>query len=480
MNISKNDSFSKWLTEIIKEAELADLRYNVKGFIVNMPWAVMIMKRMYALYEEELEKNGHLPAWFPAVIPKENFEIEKEHVEGFKAEVFWITEGGDKKLEQPLALRPTSETAMYKMFSLWIQGKSDLPLKIYQSTQVWRYETKSTRPFLRGREFHWIETHCAFSSRKEAENQVLEDMRTTEKIMHQEFCIPFIFFERPEWDKFPGALHTYAADSLMPDGRIIQQPSTHLLGQNFAKAFNITFLDENGKKNFAWQTCYGPAIWRIFASLISINGDDRGLILPFKLAPFQIVITPIPSEKNEKIKQKALELKQNLEKNGLRVKLDDSNKKPGFKFNFWEMKGVPFRIELGEKELNSKQVTIAKRIDGTKIKVNENEVAEKIKELSIEMQKQLIKKADSIFEGRVSTAETIEELSEIIKTKRGFVKIPFCSVGLEGVECKEKLKNKLHVDVRGERFDVKEKPENKKCIICGKEAKHYVYVGKQY
>ncbi|MCL5011644.1 MAG: proline--tRNA ligase [Candidatus Marsarchaeota archaeon] len=480
MNISKNDNFSEWFTEIIKEAELADLRYNVKGFVVNMPWAVMIMKKMYALYEEELEKNNHLPAWFPAVIPKENFEIEKEHVEGFKAEVFWITRGGDKELEEPLALRPTSETAMYKMFSLWIQGKSDLPLKIYQSTQVWRHETKSTRPFLRGREFHWIESHCAFSSKKDAEDQVLQDMQMTENIMHQEFCIPFIFFQRPEWDKFPGAIHTYAADSLMPDGRILQQPSTHLLGQNFAKAFNITFLDENGKNDFAWQTCYGPAIWRMFASLISVSGDDRGLILPFKLAPYQIMIIPIHSKDDKKIEKKAEEVKKTLENAGFRARIDASNKSPGFKFNFWEMKGVPLRIELGDKELESKELTVAKRFDGKKIKIKEEQIVEKIKDIAVEIQRFLLKRADDFFLDNTSKAYSLEELEKTIKEKGGFVMIPFCSVEIDGKECNEKLKERLHVDVRGERFDVKENPENKKCVVCGKEAKHYVYVGKQY
>ncbi len=480
MNISKKEKFSEWFTEIIKEAELGDLRYNVKGFIVNMPWAVMTMKKMYSLYEEELEKNDHLPVWFPAVIPKENFEIEKEHVEGFKAEVFWITKGGDKELEEPLALRPTSETAMYKMFSLWIQGKTDLPLKMYQSTQVWRHETKSTRPFMRGREFHWIESHCAFSTRKEAEDQVLQDMRMTEKIMYQEFCIPFIFFERPEWDKFPGAIHTYAADSLVPDGRIIQQPSTHLLGQNFAKPFNITFLDESGKREPVWQTCYGPAIWRMFASLISINGDDRGLIIPFKLAPYQIVIIPINPKNLDKISKKTEEIKKAVENAGFRIKIDSSAKTPGFKFNQWEMKGVPFRIEIGEKEVDSGEFTLAKRFDGKKIKVKESELVGTIDWLAAEMQEAMLKKADEFFSDKTSTAETIEEFEKALKEKGGFVRIPFCSVEMEGVKCSDALKEKFHADIRGERFDVKEKPKGKKCIICGKEAKHYVYAGRQY
>ncbi|MBI4176503.1 MAG: proline--tRNA ligase, partial [Candidatus Aenigmarchaeota archaeon] len=226
--------FSEWYSEIIEKAGLADLRYNVKGFLVHRPWSVIAMKEMYRLYEKELEKRGHQPVWFPAVIPKENFEVEKEHVAGFTPEVFWVTEGGDAKLAQKLALRPTSETAMYRMYSLWIRSWRDLPLKLYQSCQVWRHETKSTRPFIRGREFHWIETHNVFATRDEAERQVREDMEITEAVMHREFGIPSMVFERPEWDKFAGAVYTYAADTLMPDGRAVQQPSTHLLGQNFS------------------------------------------------------------------------------------------------------------------------------------------------------------------------------------------------------------------------------------------------------
>ena len=240
---SKKSNFSEWYTEITKEAKLCDLRYNVKGFVVFMPWSVMSMKRMYDAYEAELERTGHVPAWFPALIPESNFHREAKHVEGFTPEVFWVEKAGENRLEERLAMRPTSETAMYQMYSLWIQGKADLPLKIYHPSQVWRYETKATRPFIRSREFYWIESHNAFATEKEARQQVQEDMEMANNVIFGEFGVPFIFFERPQWDKFPGAVSTYAADTLMPDGRVLQLPSTHLLGQNFAKPFGVKFLN---------------------------------------------------------------------------------------------------------------------------------------------------------------------------------------------------------------------------------------------
>lgn len=257
-NIDKNRDFNSWYNEIVDKAELADIRYNVKGFVVFRPWSVIAMKAMYDIWEKELERRGHLPALFPAVIPESNFLTEKEHVEGFAPEVFWITEhGSGEKFEEKLGLRPTSETAMYKMYSMWIRSYNDLPLKVYQSCQVWRHETKATKPFIRSREFHWIEAHDVFATREEAERQVIEDMEITQKCLLEQLGVPFLFFERPQWDKFAGAEKTFAADCLMPDGKVLQLPSTHFLGQNFAKAFNVKYTDKDGVEQYGWQTCYG-------------------------------------------------------------------------------------------------------------------------------------------------------------------------------------------------------------------------------
>jgi len=483
MQINKKENFSDWFNTVLDLAELVDIRYNVKGCIVIRPWAAKTIKLMYLDYEKELEKNGHSVVIFPALIPKSNFDIEKKHVKGFTPEVFWVERAGKDKLEEKLALRPTSETAMYKMFSLWIQGVADLPLKLYQSCQVWRYETKATKPFFRSREFYWIEAHNAFATAAQAQAQVLEDMSMTENVVHQKYKIPFIFFQRPEWDKFPGADKTFAADTLMPDKKVLQLPSTHLLGQNFSKAFNITYLDNQGKREYVWQTCYGPAISRIYGAMFSIHGDNRGIILPFDYAPIQIVIIPII---NKEINPAAvLEYSKNiyqiLKDSGFRIHLDDGSTTPGFKFNYWEVRGVPFRLEIGQKEFETGTVALVPRdkskVDAKIIKVDE--LIQSLKKEILDFDKRIAQRADENFAALQTQASSLAELEEKLKNF-GLIKIPFCSIDMEGENCAKTLKEKYSLDVRGIKYPPEQKPSGLKCIVCSKEAKEFVYVAKQY
>ncbi|MCX6778507.1 MAG: proline--tRNA ligase [Candidatus Micrarchaeota archaeon] len=479
---NKKDNFSEWYTEITKEAQLCDLRYNLKGFIVFMPWAVRTMKIMYGAYERELESRGHEPVLFPALIPEGNLSKESAHVEGFVPSVFWVTHAGREKLEERMAMRPTSETAMYPLYSLWIQGLSDLPLKLYQSCQVWRYETKATRPFIRSREFHWIEAHDVFATEAEAMAQVREDIEMTEKVVHSVFGIPVLFFKRPEWDKFPGAVATYAADTLMPDMRVLQLPSTHFLGQNFAKVFDIKYLDSEGKSKFAWQTCYGPAISRIYAALISVHGDDKGLIFPFDLAPVQIAIIPIYAKGNEeKVNKYCSELASRLSSDGFRVKFDSGPQTPGYKFHEWEMKGVPIRIDVGGKELESGELTIARRDTGKKekIKSNEKSLANHLRSLAPEILSNLKHLAEKSFSSHMHHAKSMQELESSLE-KGGFVRVPFCSVSKEGESCAAKIKEKFGGDVRGTIYPEEPVPHGEKCVVCGELASCFVYVARQY
>jgi prolyl-tRNA synthetase len=472
--------FSEWFSEVLAKAELSDLRYNVKGFLVFRPWSVLSMEEMYRLTEREFRRKGHSPVWFPAVIPEENFKKEAEHVEGFLPEVFWITHAGDKKLDNKLALRPTSETAIFSMYSTWVRSWRDLPLKLYQRAQVWRYETKATRPFIRSREFHWIESHDAFSTLNEAEKQVKEDMDITEKVMHQQFGIPFIFMKRPEWDKFAGAVYTFAADTIMPDGKIIQQPSTHLLGQNFSKPFDIKFKAKDEKERFVWQTTCGPCISRMFASVVALHGDDKGLQFPFSIAPMQVVIIPIAADKNRTVQKFCKQIKDTLFEQDIRTVLDDSDNRPGWKFNQWEMKGVPIRLEVGPKEAKGKFVTLAKRDTGEKRKVSLKTLAEKIQNEGETIPAALRRKADAYFKKSFHQAKNLKELEKTL-SEGGFTRIPFCYMDIKGVPCAEKVKESLHGDVRGERADKKEKPARAdKCAVCGKKATVIVYVGRQY
>ena len=476
LTAKKEENFSEWFTQIIQKTELADLRYNVKGFLVFQPWSVLVMEKMYKYMEETLQRKGHKPYFFPTVIPEENLKKESSHVKGFTPEVFWITHGGNKKFEERLALRPTSETAFYHMFSLWIRSYKDLPFKTYQRANIFRYETKATRPFLRTREIHWIEAHCAHASEKDAEKQVKEDMQTTEEVLHKIFGLPFIFFERPSWDKFPGASRTFAADVLNPDGKVIQQPSTHMISQEFSKAFNIKFKDKDEKEKYTHMTCYGPAISRIFASIVIVHGDNKGLKFPWEIAPVQIMIVPIDL-KNKKIKNKAESLKKSLQEFAS-VEIDYSDKRPGEKFNHWEMKGVPIRIDLGLKDLEKRNITIFRRDLDKKIIIPEKKLIENIRKISNEFSGNLRKKADNMFKGRIKEVKNLKEIKKVIE-EGSIARCQFCSVDKKGVSCAEIIEKKTKAEVRGTKLDEKNKP-SRKCIICGKKSKKIVYIARAY
>jgi len=476
-SINKDKNPSEWFTEIIKVAELADVRYSVKGFLVFQPWGVEAMEAMYSYFEKDLKKRGHSKYWYPTVIPEKNFLIEREHVEGFTPQVFWIEKGGDTKLEERLALRPTSETAFYSMFSKWIRSYKDLPFKTYQRASVFRYETKATRPFLRDREFHWIETHCAFANEKDAYANILQDMETTKRIVFEVFGVPTMVFKRPQWDKFPGAVNTYGADAITPSGKVIQQPSTHMLGTNFSKPFNVTFTDENEKEQLAHLTCYGPCISRIFASVILTHGDDKGLKFPFEIAPAQIVIVPILADKEPKVLKKAKELAEKLEEKGYRVRVDDSDARPGEKFYYWEMKGVPLRIDLGPKDLQGKKLVLYRRDTEKKKIISEKDLLKEIEKEGLALSKNLKSIAKKDFEGIIKECKTVAEVKKIVG--KGIARVNFCSCELAGEKCAEVIEKETGGEIRGTRIDIEEKAKGK-CIVCGKEAKEIVYIAKSY
>lgn len=471
----KKENFSKWYSEVLEKAEITDIRNSLKGFIVVRPWGAMILENMYNLYEEALQKKGHKPTFFPSVIPEKNFKKESSHVKGFIPQVFWLEK---IKGEDRLALRPTSETSMYEMYALWIRSHRDLPLKIYQRGSVFRYETKATRPLIRGREFYWIEGHDCFETKEEAEKQVQEDISITEEVMHQKFGVSFLPLRRPEWDKFPGAVYTIGSDSLMPGGKILQQPSTHFLGQNFSKAFDVKFKDKSGKEQHVWQTCYGPAISRILASVISMHGDDKGIIIPFCISPIQIIIIPIFKEKNKnKILKETEKIKEEIESFGMRTEIDLTEKRPGEKYYEWELKGVPFRIELGDNEIKNKKLTLFTRDTKKKQTISVKEIS-KLKKLGEDFDKRLIGKADDFLKKNILNCKTKQEIEKAVKNKK-VIRASFCSIEKKGEKCAEFIEKKLHAEVRGVLANKKEKPTGK-CIICNKQAKEVVYIGRSY
>ncbi|MCP8304801.1 MAG: proline--tRNA ligase [archaeon] len=474
---NKSDNFSEWFDGVLQKAELVDIRYNVKGFIVYRPNIMFIVRRVYEILEELLLEKNHKPALFPLVIPISNFRKESQHIKGFEEEVFKISEAGGEKLEEELFLRPTSETAIYPMFALWIRSYKDLPMKIFQSVAVYRHETKATRPLLRGREFLWIESHCAFADEGGARKQVEEDLEITKKTFY-ELGLPFLMVEREPYDRFHGAVDSYAFDTLLPDGRVLQVATTHYLGQSFSNpnVFDIKFADKDGIKKNVHQTCYGPGVSRIVAAIISIHGDEYGLVLPFDAAPTQVVTIPIlKSGKEDVIMEKSYIITQNLSKAGFRSMLDDSEKRPGEKYYKWEMLGVPIRIEIGEEEVDGGFVTLFRRDLRARERVKDGKVVKRVSELKTLVLEELGRRAWEIFNSSIVSINSKEELLKN-KEKARIVRVPFCG----RKECADEIKAETEgMEVRGKRMDVEEKTSGR-CLWCGREAVRIVYLAKAY
>ncbi len=474
ITVKKSENFSEWYTQVIQKAEIVDLRLGVKGFIIVRPWGALAMEKMFRLYEDELQRKGHSPVIMPSVIPESNLKKESSHVEGFTPEVFWLD--GDKD-EERLALRPTSETVFTPMFDYWVRSHRDLPLKLYQKGSVFRYDTKATRPLIRGREFNWIEAHDAFSTREEAEAQVQEDIQMTENIMHQKFGVPFLAMKRPQWDKFAGAEYTIGSDVIMPDGKLIQQPSTHYMGQIFSRAFGSKFIDKHDKEEYLYTTAYGPAISRILVSIICMHGDDKGLVLPYCISPLNVVVVPIYKKNN---KDKVLKYVKSIEKKltGVKYKVDDREEySPGWKFNEWELKGVPFRLEIGEKEAKSKKLSLFIRDTGEKISISLSEL-KNLNKMGKEFDERLLKKADSFMRGKIVDCKTKVEIKKAMSDGK-IARVHWCSLDGNGVECAEAIEKDFLAEVRGTMANKREKSKGN-CVMCKKPASEMVYVAKSY
>ncbi len=467
----KKEDFSNWYSDVLAKAKILDLRYKVKGTWVLLPYGERIKRNITKLFEKFLEEDGHEPVSFPVFIPEHFLEKEKEHV-SFKKEVFWVTEAGEsnKKFKERLALRPTSETAFYTLYSLWIQSYKDLPFKRYQTCKVWRYESKATRPLLRGWEFFWIETHDAFKSEEEAKNQIKRDFEMFKEVLQEKLKVPFLFLRRPQHDKFAGAEETYAVDIILENGKVLQIGTSHYLGRKFSIPFDVKFLDKDKKWKHVYQTCCGPGISRIVAAVISIHGDDKGLKLPFEIAPIQIVIIPIKNE--ERILKKAKEIKEILKE--YRVKIDDSNKGVGWKHNHYELLGVPIRIEIGMKEVEKNFVTIARRDTFEKVKVKVESLKDEIKKIVKSYEENLYKEALRKFEEKIVEVSSYDELKDAL-SKGKVAKANWCG----SIDCANKIKEELGGEVRGNRIDIDERRKGK-CVVCGKECEEVYYVAKAY
>src|SRR5512133_3770069 len=357
--------FSGWFNDILWRAEIMDVRYPVKGLYVWYPYGFAIRKFVYTQLRELLDRD-HQETLFPLLIPENEFMKEAEHIKGFEDEVYWVTHGGKDPLDVPLALRPTSETAIYPMYKLWVRSHADFPIKIYQIVNTFRYETKHTRPLIRLREItSFKEAHTVHATWEDAESQVKEAIGLYIEI-YRRLAVPVLRSRRPDWDKFPGADYTDAIDAMMPDGKTLQIGTVHHLGDNFAKTFDIKYEAADGEQRYAHQTCYGISE-RSIAATISIHGDDKGLVLPPEIAPVQAVIIPIIFKKGaEEVLAACKDVQDRLRKAGVRVEIDASDLRPGAKYYKWEMKGVPLRLEIGPRDLQNNVAVAVRRDSGEK------------------------------------------------------------------------------------------------------------------
>ena len=474
ITVSKSENFSEWYTQVVIKTELADYA-PVKGLIVLRPDGYSIWESIKESLDKKLKETGHRNGFLPILIPESLLGKEKKHFEGFNPEVFWVTRSGDSEIGDKLALRPTSETLAYSLFSKWIRSWRDLPLKINFWNTALRAEIKGTKPFLRTSEFLWQEGHTVHATKDEAEKEVADILELYKQTIEEELAVPVIIGKKSEKDKFVGAVYTDTLESLMPDGKALQMGTSHFLGENFSKPFDVKYLDENNTETFAWQTSWGVS-WRLIGGMIMTHGDDNGLVLPPKIAPIQVVIIPIYYSDDEKgnVIQKASQIKDNLSKINLRVHLDDREQlTPGFKFNDWEMKGIPIRIEIGPKDIAKNQVVLVKRHNQAKTSIDMDSSSEKISSELKNIQKEMFDAAKKILDERVVRVSEYQQFKEELENGK-MIDCSWCGNQI----CEDKIKEETSADLRVIPFDNTQKSET--CIYCKNSGTTNVLFAKGY
>ena len=472
ITIKKEDDFSEWYQELIIKSDLADYT-AVSGCIVFKPTAWAIWETIMEEVNKRLKKMNVKNVYFPMFIPESLLSKEQEHVKGFTPEVAWVTQAGDTKLNERLAIRPTSEAIMYDSFSKWIRSWRDLPLKYNQWSNVVRWEFKHPVPFFRTREFIFNEGHTVFSTKKEAEEESMKIINMYKEILEKYLAIPGLIGKKTDKEKFAGAEYTMTIESYLPNGKAIQGPDFHHDGQNFAKAYNITFLDKEGKKQYAWQNTWAIST-RMLGVMFALHSDNKGLVLPPKVAPNKIVIIPIKFEENKKVLEASQKLFQDLSK--FSPILDDrSEVTPGFKFNEWELKGIPLKIELGPKDLDKKEVILVRRDNSTKKPVKIKDLNKVIEKELEEIQDSLFKKAQKLLMDNLDESDTLLGALKKLKENK-IVLVPLKN----SKEVEDILKEKAS-GVKTLNIPLHQPPiKNKKCIISGEPADYWVYIGKSY
>lgn len=474
VTVKKADDFSEWYTQVVLKAGLADYA-PVKGFIVLRPYGYAIWESIRDILDKRFKETGHQNGFLPVLIPESLLSREEDHFAGFTPEVFWVTKAGNNEIGEKLALRPTSETLAYSMFAKWITSYRDLPLKINFWNTALRAEIKATKPFVRTSEFLWQEGHTVHATEKEAEEEVMMILSIYRELIEDHLAVPSIRGFKSDKEKFVGAKYTTTLEGMMADGKALQMGTSHHLAQNFAKPFEIKYLGNDTKEYFAWQTSWGVS-WRLIGAIIMVHGDDKGLILPPKVAPVQVIIVPIHKDKDaQPVKQRAYEIASELKAAGIRVHVDDRDEyTSGWKFNEWELKGVPLRINIGARDIEKGQAEFVRRDNREKLLAPKSELVQTASKMLGEVQAALYAKAKALLDGYMSSPKNYEELKSIIEGRGGFARAGWCG----DEKCELAIKEETGADIRVIPFEQDGMPD--KCVYCGKQAKKAAMFGRAY
>lgn len=474
ITVKKSLDFSDWYTQCVLKSGIADYSPS-KGFIILRPYGYAIWETIREILDEELKKTGHKNAFLPVLIPESLLTKEKNHFDGFLPEVFWVTKSGDCDLGEKLAVRPTSETLAYSMFSKWISSYRDLPLKLNFWNSALRAEIKSTKPLIRNSEFLWQEGHTAHTDENEANKEVRMILDIYKMLIEEYLAIPTLSGLKTDKEKFVGAKYTTCLESSMADGKALQMATSHHLGQNFSKPFEIKFLDKDVAEQYVWQTSWGIS-WRVIGAIIMVHGDDKGLILPPKISPTQVIIVPIYKDESKTVvKQKAYELEQKLKDSLIRVQTDDRDEfTSGWKFNDWEMKGVPLRANIGLRDIQENQVELIRRDTKERFYVKEKELVNQTLSILEKIQSNMFDRAKNLLQEKTRSATTLKELLSVLDATGGFVACSWCGRR----ECEDLVKEKTTADIRIVPFNPKNNISS--CIGCGNQETIEVYFGRAY
>lgn len=475
ITVKKADDLSEWYTQVVIKAELADYT-PMKGFMVLRPYGYSIWEKIREYLDGKLKETGHSNAYFPIFIPESYLKKEAEHVKGFTPQVFWVTQEGENKLSERLAVRPTSETIVNDAYSRWVRSWRDLPVLINLWNSVLRSEITATRPFLRTSEFLWQEGHTVHATEGDATKEVMMILEFYRQLIEEQLAVPVLLGYKSESEKFAGALYTTTLEAMMPDGKAIQMGTSHNLGQNFSKSFEIKYLGKDEQSHYAWTTSWGVS-WRVISAMIMLNGDDKGLIVPPKIAPIQAVMVPIyyKSEGADAVTGKVRAIAEQLTKAGVAVHQDLREQyTPGWKFHEWELKGVPLRIEIGPKDVEKKQVTMVRRDNLEKLTVADAKVVGEVQTCLEAIQSNLFQKAKSALEASISQATSYDEFKRTISDRGGFMRACWCG----SKECEAAVKNDTGATIRT--LPLSEEKAFTGCVYCGKTPAKVAYFAKSY